>query len=106
MTKGASFSAEDFRTHVFGQHLALDVISSSVWPHLRKKSPHKALVLSFNGWTGGGKTYVSKFLAESLCKRGFDSNYVHKFNQLRDFPDEKKVEMYKVTDVKKSKGSS
>ena len=30
----------------------------------RKADPQKALVMSFHGWTGAGKNYVAKFVAE------------------------------------------
>jgi hypothetical protein len=35
---------------------------------LTPSGPRKALVLSFHGWTGGGKNYVAQFVAESLFK--------------------------------------
>ena len=36
------------------------VVTRALRSHLRKPSPSKALVLSFHGWTGGGKNYVAK----------------------------------------------
>ena len=29
--------------------------------HVLKEEPSKALVLSFHGWTGGGKNFVAKY---------------------------------------------
>ena len=56
------------RTHVFGQHIAHEQISRALHAHTKRATPKKALVFSFHGWTGGGKNYVSKFLAQSLYK--------------------------------------
>ncbi|XP_052282220.1 torsin-like protein isoform X2 [Dreissena polymorpha] len=39
--------------------------------------PRKALVLSFHGGHGTGKTYVSKIVAEQLFALGMQSKYVH-----------------------------
>ena len=36
----------------------------------------KPLVMSFHGWTGSGKNYVSKFIAESLFAKGMRSKFV------------------------------
>ena len=51
--------------HVFGQHLVRKIVTKALRAHLRKEKPRKALVLSFHGWTGSGKNYVAKFIAES-----------------------------------------
>ena len=74
--------------HVFGQHLVKNVVSKALRSHLRARKPHKALVLSFHGWTGGGKNYVAKFVAESLFKEGMGSKYVHFFSGPIHFPND------------------
>ncbi|KAG7174603.1 Torsin-1A-like [Homarus americanus] len=56
----------------------------------------QALVMSFHGWTGGGKNYVSKFIAENMYKLGTKSQYVHVFVSTVDFPHEGKVDIYKL----------
>ena len=61
---------------VFGQHLVQDSIPNLIKGHMINPSPRKPLVLSFHGWTGTGKTWVSKLIAESLFKKGLDSKYV------------------------------
>ena len=55
-----SFS-ELTRAHLFGQPLVTQVVTRTLRSHIRKSSPSKALVLSFHGWTGGGKNYVAKY---------------------------------------------
>ena len=58
--------------------------------------PRKALVLSFHGWTGGGKNYVAQSIAETLFKLGLKSSYVHLFISTLHFPDEGKTDIYKL----------
>ena len=36
----------------------------------------KPLVMSFHGWTGSGKNYVSKFIADALFDQGLRSRFV------------------------------
>jgi hypothetical protein len=61
-----------------------------------KHQPAKALVLSFHGWTGAGKNYVAKFIAESLYLEGLKSKFVQLFISTIHFPNEEKVDEYKV----------
>ena len=91
-----------FDQYVYGQHLARDLISKALRSHLRKidpsqrNSPKKALVLSFHGWTGGGKNYVAKFIADALFAKGLNSKNVHLFVSTLHFPIEDKTDLYKV----------
>lgn len=59
----------------------------------------QALVMSFHGWTGGGKNYVSKFIAESIYKLGMRSRFVHVFVSTVHFPHEEKADIYKVRNI-------
>ncbi|CAH1118796.1 unnamed protein product [Phaedon cochleariae] len=82
------------RSRVYGQHLvedAVDAISGHWNPHHRAE---KALTLSFHGWPGSGKNYVTKFIAESLYKEGMHSSFVHNFIGRVHFPEEEKVKQY------------
>ena len=87
---------ESFDKHVFGQHIVKAMVSKQLRAHLRKDSPKKALVLSFHGWTGSGKNYVAKYIAESLFRKGQRSEFVKIYISTVDFPDESKVDIYKV----------
>ena len=61
----------------------------------RWKSPSdKALVMSFHGWTGSGKNFVAKFIAESLFRKGIKSNNIHIYVSTVHFHDERKVNEY------------
>ena len=82
--------------NLFGQHIAQNVILSSLsrrW----KKSQHtynKPLVMSFHGWTGSGKNYVAKYIAEALFKKGLKSRYVKTFISTVHFYNDLKVQEY------------
>ena len=49
-----------------------------------------------SGWTGSGKNYVAKFIAESLFRKGLQSEFVRTFISTVDFPDNNKVDIYKM----------
>ena len=44
--------------------------------------------MSFHGWTGSGKNYVTKFITESLFEKGLASQFVHLFVSTLHFPGE------------------
>ena len=82
-------------TRVFGQHLVTETVLKAIKGHSNNKSPSKALVLSFNGWTGSGKNFVSKIIAEHLFRKGMDSKYVHQIIATHDFPHQSELKHYK-----------
>ena len=83
------------RRRVFGQHLATETVLKAVVGHLNNESPSKALVLSFNGWTGQGKTFVSTIVAEHIFKRGLESSFVHKIVVPHRYAAQFNVELHK-----------
>ena len=85
----------DLEEKVFGQHIAIAVVHKSVKGHILNQNPEKALVLSFHGWTGCGKNYVSKIIANNLYKLGMGSKYTHQIIATSDFPHIKRVPEYK-----------
>ncbi|XP_048414808.1 torsin-1A-like [Stegostoma tigrinum] len=82
------------REQLFGQHIALDVIPKAIEGFLSNKDARKPLSLSLHGWTGTGKSFVSKIIAESLYKNGMDSKYVHKFVTSYHFPNVQHTSKY------------
>jgi len=86
---------ESLNDNVFGQHIVLEIVTKTLQAHTKKRTPNKALVLGFYGWTGSGKNYVSKFIAESLYKYGMESNFVHHFFSSIHFPKVSEAESYK-----------
>ena len=63
---------------LFGQHLVDKIVAKAVESHFNQKNPKKPLVLSFHGYTGNGKTFVSSIIAKHLFKKGSDSKFVKK----------------------------
>ncbi|CAG9840870.1 unnamed protein product [Diabrotica balteata] len=82
-----------FKRKVYGQHLAESAIDA-IQSHLYFK-PDKPLTISFHGWAGSGKNYVSSFIAESLYKHGIKSRFVHTFIGRLHFPETSRVDEYK-----------
>ena len=94
----ANFSqlADQLESHLVGQHLARELVVRAVRGHHNNNNPSKPLVLSFHGWTGSGKNFVSQFVAESLYRRGLASRFVHLLIATLHFPDPAMTEQYKV----------
>lgn len=64
--------------------------------YLERPQPDKALALSFHGWSGTGKNFVARMLAENLYRDGLRSDCVHMFITMLHFPHPKSVDLYKV----------
>ncbi|CAG0920068.1 unnamed protein product [Notodromas monacha] len=75
----------EFADRLFGQHIVQSMLPEVINRHLRKESPKKALVLSFHGCTGVGKSYVSRMIIDELFFRGLNSSYAHNFIGFRHF---------------------
>jgi len=101
LPKNVTKFEEYFDAYVFGQHIVRNVVKKALRSHLKKEKSNKALVLSFHGWTGTGKNYVAKFIAESLFKKGMKSGFVQIFISTVNFPDHSKVDIYKIELQKK-----
>ncbi|CAF0789276.1 unnamed protein product [Brachionus calyciflorus] len=83
------------KNKLFGQPLVRKTLISAVKGHYKLKNPKKALVLSFHGSTGVGKTYVSQIFAESFYMRGTKSAFYKVFVATKDFPHNGKINEYK-----------
>lgn len=86
---------EELDKRVFGQHIAIEVVHKAIKGHIQNVDPAKALVLSFHGWTGCGKNYVSNIIAENLYTLGMYSQYTHQVIATHDFPHKEKLLTYK-----------
>uniref|UniRef100_F7FEZ8 Torsin-3A n=1 Tax=Monodelphis domestica TaxID=13616 RepID=F7FEZ8_MONDO len=85
----------DLSIRLHGQHLAQEVILKSVRGFLSVPQPKKPLVLSFHGWTGTGKNFVTRILADHLYRDGLESECVQVFISTLHFPHLRYVDMYK-----------
>ncbi|PRD23019.1 UNVERIFIED_CONTAM: Torsin-1B [Trichonephila clavipes] len=94
-----NFNATSFNTyleeHLYGQHLVTSIVARSIKAHVSKNKYSKALVMSFHGWTGSGKNYASKMIANALYENGPQSNFVHWYIGTRDFPHAANVIQYR-----------
>lgn len=87
---------ENLDRKLFGQHLVSKVIVKAVKGFLNNENAKKPLALSLHGWTGTGKNFVSKIIAESIYKNGLKSKYVHQFVATLHFPHAQDINTYKV----------
>lgn len=73
-----------------------DIVVNALRAHWDGNHAQKPLTMSFHGWPGGGKNYVSRFIEDSLYKLGSNSKHVHHFMGRIHFPSDKHTEQYKV----------
>uniref|UniRef100_A0A8C8RNJ6 Torsin n=1 Tax=Pelusios castaneus TaxID=367368 RepID=A0A8C8RNJ6_9SAUR len=85
----------DLAMNLVGQHLVKQLVVKGVREFLQNHDPVKPLVMSFHGWTGTGKTYVSSMLVRSLFRDGLRSPFVHQFSPLVHFPHLEQIQQYK-----------
>ncbi|XP_058380253.1 torsin-1A isoform X2 [Diceros bicornis minor] len=86
---------KDLDSKLFGQHLAKKVILNAVSGFISNPKPKKPLTLSLHGWTGTGKNFVSKIIAENIYEGGLNSDYVHLFVATLHFPHASNITLYK-----------
>jgi len=65
---------------LYGQHIASEMVPSLLEQQRRNRNRNTALLLSFHGMSGVGKTLFSRLVAEHLYKRGTKSKFVKTFN--------------------------
>ncbi|XP_078006137.1 torsin-1A isoform X2 [Phascolarctos cinereus] len=86
---------KDLDSKLFGQHLAKKVILNAVSGFISNPKSKKPLTLSLHGWTGTGKNFVSKIIAEHIYEGGLNSDYVHLFVATLHFPHAGNIVQYK-----------
>ncbi|KFU90618.1 Torsin-1A, partial [Chaetura pelagica] len=86
---------ENLDKKLFGQHLVKKVVVKAVKGFLSNSKSKKPLALSLHGWTGTGKNFVSRIVAESIYKSGLQSKYVHQFVATLHFPHAQNINTYK-----------
>ncbi|XP_047123967.1 torsin-1A isoform X2 [Hydra vulgaris] len=87
---------KELNEKVFGQHLVNKLVGKAVNSHIKNKDSKSPLVMSFHGWTGTGKTFVSQIVANSLFKKGINSKFVYQKIVTKDFPHNFHLEKYKI----------
>jgi len=75
--------------------LAINTIVKSINSHF-KANQKKALVMSFQGYTGTGKTFAAQTIIKSLYAKQDESQFVHWFSAEKHFSENKSKIEYKV----------
>ncbi|RZC39350.1 Torsin and/or AAA 5 domain containing protein [Asbolus verrucosus] len=104
----ANFSGlEDaLEKRLYGQHLVQDIVVNALRSHWDgAHKPQKALTLSFHGWPGSGKNYVTRFIVENMYAAGIKSNFVNQFIGRIHFPLQENVAQYQEDLYKWIKGN-
>ncbi|CAH1247939.1 TOR1A [Branchiostoma lanceolatum] len=70
---------------LYGQPLVRDVVVKAIHSHLAAPKPDKALVFSFHGPSGVGKTFVADMIAKAVFTDGMRSPHVHYYSAEVDF---------------------
>ena len=92
--KNISGIGDALKEKLYGQHIAQKIITVALQNHFNKKNARKPLVLSFHGWTGTGKNYVSNIITEHIFKHKMHSSFLHKFIVPLHFPHKSEVNTY------------
>uniref|UniRef100_A0A8C4STJ0 Torsin family 1 n=1 Tax=Erpetoichthys calabaricus TaxID=27687 RepID=A0A8C4STJ0_ERPCA len=85
----------ELKEKLFGQHLASHAILKAVTGFLNRENSKKPLVLSFHGWSGTGKNYVTKMIANHLYREGMRSSFVHHLIATIHFLHVDRTDLYK-----------
>lgn len=82
----------------FGQPIASKIILSSLKGNSNRSiNNKKPLVMSFHGWAGSGKNFISDLIASHLFKtKKIQKLRYHVTNGRSDFPIQSKLNYYKV----------
>ncbi|XP_056668429.1 prosalusin isoform X4 [Monodelphis domestica] len=84
----------DLAQHLAGQHLVRQLVVKRLKAFVEDPAPAKPLVMSFHGWTGTGKSYVSSMLVQYLFRHGMASPHVHHFSPVIHFPHADQIGRY------------
>lgn len=88
--------AKDLQTKLHGQHLAQCVVLKAIQGFINNPESNKPLTLSFHGWSGTGKNFVARIIADNLYREGVKSECVRLFIAPFHFPHARLVDTYKV----------
>ncbi|CAH2316339.1 torsin-1A-like isoform X1 [Pelobates cultripes] len=85
----------DLNEKLFGQHLAHNMVLRSLNVFMKNANPRKPLVMSFHGWTGTGKNYITSIVVKNIFKLGMASESVHFIVPSLHFPHDSQISLYK-----------
>ncbi|XP_014024935.2 torsin-1A isoform X1 [Salmo salar] len=87
--------ASDLQLKLHGQHLAQSVVLKAVQGFISNPESNKPLTLSFHGWSGTGKNFVARIVADNMYRDGVKSECVRLFIAPFHFPHARLVDTYK-----------
>ncbi|XP_062855071.1 torsin-3A [Trichomycterus rosablanca] len=85
----------DLQQKLHGQHLAQSVVLKAIQGFINNPESNKPLTLSFHGWSGTGKNFVARMVADNLYRDGIKSECVRLFIAPFHFPHAQLVDVYK-----------
>ncbi|KAK7136101.1 hypothetical protein R3I94_014683 [Phoxinus phoxinus] len=85
----------DLQVNLHGQHLAQSVVLKAIQGFIKNPESNKPLTLSFHGWSGTGKNFVARIVADNLYRDGIKSECVRLFIAPFHFPHARLVDVYK-----------
>lgn len=88
--------ANDLQNKLHGQHLAQSVVLKAIQGFINHPESNKPLTLSFHGWSGTGKNFVARMVADNLYRDGVKSECVRLFIAPFHFHHARMVDTYKV----------
>ncbi|XP_013856372.1 torsin-3A [Austrofundulus limnaeus] len=86
---------KDLQTKLHGQHLVQSVVLKAIQGFINNPESNKPLTLSFHGWSGTGKNFVARIIADNLYRDGVKSECVRLFIAPFHFPHARLVDTYK-----------
>ncbi|XP_057697924.1 torsin-3A [Corythoichthys intestinalis] len=95
VTNNITGLAKDLQSKLHGQHLAQSVVLKAVQGFINNPESNKPLTLSFHGWSGTGKNFVARMVADNLYRDGVKSDCVRLFIAPFHFHHAKMVDTYK-----------
>ncbi|CAH8535921.1 unnamed protein product [Schistosoma intercalatum] len=78
-----------------GQHIAAERVYHHLVDHISGGLPQKPLALSFHGYTGVGKNFVSNIIANNVLKLGTRSRFYHFYDATIHFKHASHIPEYK-----------
>uniref|UniRef100_A0A8C6S4B1 Torsin family 3, member A n=1 Tax=Neogobius melanostomus TaxID=47308 RepID=A0A8C6S4B1_9GOBI len=95
ITNNITGLSRDLQTKLHGQHLAQSVVLKAIQGFIKNPDSNKPLTLSFHGWSGTGKNFVARMIADNLYRDGVKSECVQLFIAPFHFPHARLVDTYK-----------
>ncbi|XP_049581893.1 torsin-3A [Syngnathus scovelli] len=95
VTNNITGLANDLQSKLHGQHLAQSVVLKAIQGFINNPESNKPLTLSFHGWSGTGKNFVARMVADNLYRDGVKSECVRLFIAPFHFHHASMVDTYK-----------